>query len=68
MDLTGDAGTEICTYTTGPGNLDAPSRVNDSTFEIASITKPFTALATLILEEEGVLSRDTTIGEWLTCD
>lgn len=67
VDLTGEAGTEIRTYTTGPGDLAAPWG-DDSTFEIASITKPFTAIATLILEEEGVLSRDTTIGELLPCD
>lgn len=67
MDLNGANGTETRTYTTGPGNLSSPFDA-DSTWEIASITKPFTALATLILEDEGVVSRTSTIGELLDCD
>lgn len=67
MDLNGPDGTETRTYTTGPGTLAAPWDA-DATWEIASITKPFTALATLILEDEGVVSRTSTIGDFLDCD
>lgn len=67
VDLNGPDGAETRTYTTGPGDLDAPWDA-DSTWEIASITKPFTALATLILEEEGIVSRTSTIGDFLDCD
>jgi CubicO group peptidase (beta-lactamase class C family) len=55
------------TYTTGPGNLTAPWDA-DMTWEIASITKPFTAVATLILEDEGLLNRTSTIGDFLDCN
>ena len=68
VDLNGpDGAADIRTYTTGPGGLPAPWD-EDSTWEIASITKPFTAIATLILEDEGRLSRDSTIGDFLDCD
>ena len=67
VDLNGPNGAEVRTYTTGPGDLPPPWDA-DSTWEIASITKPFTALATLILEDEGILSRDSTIGDFLDCD
>ena len=40
----------------------------DNHWEIASITKPFTAIAMLVLEDDGVLSRTSTIGEFLPCD
>ena len=45
VDLNGAKGAEVRTYTTGPGDLAAPWD-EDATWEIASITKPFTALAT----------------------
>jgi len=67
VDLNGPNGAETRISTTGPGDLDAPWDA-DSTWEIASITKPFTALATLILEEEGVVNRTSTIGDFLDCD
>jgi CubicO group peptidase (beta-lactamase class C family) len=67
VDLNGDSGAEVRTYTTGAADVAAPWGP-DNTFEIASITKPFTAIATLIMEEEGILSRDSTIGEFLPCD
>lgn len=67
VDLNGPDGVDTRTYTAGPGELEAPWGP-DETWEIASITKPFTAMATLILEEEGVVSRDSTIGDFLQCD
>jgi hypothetical protein len=67
VDLNGDSGSEVRTYTTGAPGVPAPWDA-DNTFEIASVTKPFTAIATLIMEEDGILSRDSTIGEFLPCD
>ena len=58
---------EIRTYNAGPGGQEAPWGA-DNHWEIASITKPFTAVAMLVLEDEGVVTRDTTIGELLPCD
>lgn len=67
VDLNGDSGAEVRTYTTGAAGVAAPWGP-DNTFEIASVTKPFTAIAALIMEEEGIVSRDSTIGEFLLCD
>ena len=67
VDLNGPDGAETRTYTVGPGDKEAPFGP-DETWEIASITKPFTAIATLIFEGEGVLTRDSTIGAFLDCD
>lgn len=68
VDLNGADGAEVRTYTTGPGDAPAVPWGADETWEIASITKPITALATLILEEEGIVSRDSKIGDFLDCD
>ena len=67
VDLNGPNGVETRVYNAGPGDRDAPWGP-DNHWEIASITKPFTAVAMLVLEDEGVLTRDTTIGELLPCD
>jgi CubicO group peptidase (beta-lactamase class C family) len=67
VDLNGDSGSEVRTYTTGPAGVAAPWG-DDSTFEIASVTKPFTAIATLIMQADGILTLDSTIGELLPCD
>jgi CubicO group peptidase (beta-lactamase class C family) len=67
VDLNGERGLEGRAYTTGAGGVPAPWGA-DNTFEIASVTKPFTAIATLIMAEDGILSRDSTIGEFLPCD
>jgi CubicO group peptidase (beta-lactamase class C family) len=69
VDLNGPNGTAVTrTYTAGPGNLTAPWGV-DNTWEIASITKPFTAITALIMEQEGVLTLDeSTVGDFLDCD
>jgi D-alanyl-D-alanine carboxypeptidase len=45
--------------------LDVPATA-DSVFGIASITKPFTALAVMMLVEQGKLGLDETIGKYLT--
>jgi CubicO group peptidase (beta-lactamase class C family) len=67
VDLNGDSGAEVRTYTTGAAGVPAPWDA-DNTFEIASVTKPLTSIATLIMEIDGILSRDSTIGEFLPCD
>ncbi len=68
VDLNGPNGVETRVYNAGPGDdRDAPWGP-DNHWEIASVTKPFTAVAMLVLEEEGFLTRDTTIGELLPCD
>jgi D-alanyl-D-alanine carboxypeptidase len=46
----------------GP-NLPAPS--SDAKYQIASISKQFTAAAMLLLEDEGKLSLDDTIGKYI---
>jgi len=50
----------------GLADLEAGTPVTTSTrFEIASVTKQFTATAILMLQREGLLSLDDTIGEYL---
>lgn len=66
LDLNTDS-FQARTYNVGPGNLTAPWGPDDH-WEIASITKPFTAVAMLLLEAEGILSRNTSIGNILPCD
>ncbi|HEX6194677.1 MAG TPA: serine hydrolase domain-containing protein [Jiangellaceae bacterium] len=59
------AGDEVHRDAVGFATLDdSPMRV-DSLFRIASLTKPITAVATLIAEENGVLSLDDPVGGWL---
>jgi hypothetical protein len=67
VDLNGGSGSEVRFYTTGAADVAAPWDA-DNTFEIASVTKPFTSIATLIMEGDGILTRDSTIGEFLPCD
>ncbi|KAK1741474.1 beta-lactamase family protein [Skeletonema marinoi] len=67
VDLNGPNGLETRVYNAGPGDREAPWGP-DNHWEIASVTKPFTAVAMLVLEDEGILTRDTTIGELLPCD
>src|SRR6266571_6725412 len=50
------------------GSVDAEGSApmaRDSIFRIASITKPITAAAVLMLVEEGVLALDAPVDEWL---
>jgi CubicO group peptidase (beta-lactamase class C family) len=67
VDLNGASGSEVRTYTTGAADVAAPWD-EDNTFEIASVTKPFTAIATLIMEADEILTLDSTIEEFLLCD
>lgn len=67
VDTNGKEGTVIRRYTQGTDDAEAPFG-NDSTVEIASLTKSFTALATLILQEEGTVTLNTPIGDLMNCD
>jgi CubicO group peptidase (beta-lactamase class C family) len=59
------AGDEVHRDAIGVATLDgAPMRV-DSLFRIASLTKPVTAVATLIAHEHGVLHLDDPVDGWL---
>jgi CubicO group peptidase (beta-lactamase class C family) len=50
----------------GMANLDYRIPVSDSTlFNLASVSKQFTAFLTLLLEEEGKLSLDDSLGKYL---
>jgi CubicO group peptidase (beta-lactamase class C family) len=74
VDLNGANGTATRVYTTGATigiytTADVPAPWGaDNTLEIASVTKPLTAIATLIMEGDGIVSRDSKIGDYLPCD
>lgn len=64
-----DAGkTTIRSIMTGPNGQEAPFNYDESTFEIASYTKHFTALSMVFLENQIHGFASTTIGKWLPCD
>jgi CubicO group peptidase (beta-lactamase class C family) len=44
---------------------DATPMVRDSIFRVASITKPITAAAAMLLVDEGRIALDEPLGEWL---
>jgi CubicO group peptidase (beta-lactamase class C family) len=73
VDLNGASGAATRLYMTGAEN--SPGQVPptapwdaDKTIEIASVTKPLTSIATLIMEGDGLLTRDSKIGDFLPCD
>ena len=74
VDLNGANGTATRVYTTGATigiytTADVPAPWGaDNTLEIASVTKPLTAIATLIMKGDGIVSRDSKIGDYLPCD
>lgn len=45
--------------------FDGPAMTPDSIMRIASITKPITAAATMVLVDEGVLTLDDPVARWL---
>lgn len=50
----------------GYGDLKSKRKLTlDSVFELASLSKPFTALAIVLLEEQGQLAYDDFIDRWL---
>src|SRR5215475_3010511 len=57
---------EIHVDTVGNKSLDGPDPVRrDTIFRIASMSKPITATATMILAEEGKLRLDDAVEKWL---
>lgn len=52
----------------GLAHEDGPAMEPDFTFEIASITKSFTAITTLMLVEEGSLTLDGPLRTWLDAE
>jgi len=56
----------IETYTRGVTNIEAPMPITPKTnFRIASVTKQFTAMAILILEQDGELSLSDSITQYI---
>ncbi|GAA3186414.1 serine hydrolase domain-containing protein [Nonomuraea roseoviolacea] len=49
----------------GSAALDGPPMTRDSIFRLASITKPVTAAAVMMLVEEGRIALDDPVGRWL---
>ncbi|MFG6191741.1 serine hydrolase domain-containing protein [Nonomuraea sp. JJY05] len=49
----------------GSAALDGPAMTRDSIFRIASITKPVTAAAVMMLIEDGLIGLEDPIGRWL---
>lgn len=60
--------TSVRSIMVGPDGKEAPFDYNTMTFEIASYTKHFTALAMVFLENQIDAFASTTIGQWLPCD
>jgi CubicO group peptidase (beta-lactamase class C family) len=57
---------EVHVDAVGNKSLDAPEQVaRDTIFRIASMSKPITAAATMILAEEGKLRLDDAVEKWL---
>jgi CubicO group peptidase (beta-lactamase class C family) len=59
-------GDDVEVVTVGSVDTDGTAPMaRDSIFRIASITKPITAAAVLMLIEDGVLGLDSPVEEWL---
>jgi CubicO group peptidase (beta-lactamase class C family) len=49
----------------GSASLDGAPMARDSIFRIASVTKPITAAAVMMLVEDGRIGLDDAVGQWL---
>jgi D-alanyl-D-alanine carboxypeptidase len=59
-------GSESATITAGVSDLEAATPMDaGATFRIASLTKPYTATVVLQLVQEGTLTLDDTVEQWL---
>ena len=66
LALAAVSGGEVRYFNRGFGNLKTMTPVTEDTvFEIGSCTKAFTALSVLLLQEEGKLSIEDSIGDYL---
>src|SRR3984957_19464861 len=61
--LAGGDGTEVAVV--GSASVGGTSMARDSIFRFASITKPITAAAVMILVEDGRIALDDPVGRWL---
>lgn len=73
VDFTTDTGVQYAfsyrTYMIGNGGNTSPHDYNTKSFEIASFTKAITALAMEVMIDEGTVTEDMTIAEYLPdCD
>lgn len=73
VDFTTDTGVQYAfsyrTYMIGSGGNTSPHDYNTKSFEIASFTKAITALAMEVMIDEGTVTEDMTIAEYLPdCD
>ena len=53
------------TQATGVSNLEGQATQPDDLFNIGSISKSYTSAVILKLQEQGILSLDDTLGQWL---
>jgi CubicO group peptidase (beta-lactamase class C family) len=58
-------GDEVETVAVGFTGLGGPPMTRDSIFRIASITKPITAAATMMLVDDGRIALDDPVSRWL---
>jgi CubicO group peptidase (beta-lactamase class C family) len=58
-------GDEVETVAVGSTGLGGPPMTRDSIFRIASITKPITAAATMMLVDDGRIALDDPVSRWL---
>jgi CubicO group peptidase (beta-lactamase class C family) len=59
-------GGDVVVHAAGFADVEAGTSIQrDAIFRIASITKPITAVAVLMLVDDGVLALDAPIAEWL---
>ncbi len=58
-------GDEVATVAVGSTGLGGPPMTRDSIFRIASITKPITAAATMMLVDDGRIALDDPVSRWL---
>ena len=49
----------------GSASLDGVPMARDSIFRLASVTKPITAAAVMMLIEDGRIGLDDAVGQWL---
>ena len=59
------SGDDLEVAVVGARGLDGPPMTRDTIFRIASVGKPITAAATMVLVDEGLLGLDDPVARWL---